>query len=68
MKQGEEYIVESKERHERSVFKIIILEDTNTTIYFQIEDGDRKRLLHADFEKHYRIIEKIRGELETKID
>jgi hypothetical protein len=66
MKQGEEYIVEKKDRHERPfVFKIIILEATKTTVYFQIEDGDRKRSLTGDFEKNYRIIEKIEKEKKT---
>jgi len=60
MKQGEEFIIQPKDPHEKKcVFKIIVLETTTTTIYYQIEDANRKRLLHSDFEKDYRIIEKI---------
>lgn len=60
MKQGEEYIVETKDNtFPKTVFKIIVLEATNTTVYFQIEDAERQRLLTGDFEKRYRTIEKI---------
>jgi hypothetical protein len=60
MKQGEEYIVETKDKtFPKTVFKIVILEVTNTTVYFEIEDSGRKRLFVKDFEKQYWIIEKI---------
>jgi hypothetical protein len=64
MKQGEEYIVETKDKtFPKTVFKIVILEVTNTTVYFQIEDSGRKRLFVKDFEKQYWIIEKIEKKL-----
>jgi hypothetical protein len=61
MKQGEEFIIQPKDSHlKKDVCKIKVLENTRTTIFFQVEEGHEKvRLLHSDFEKDYRIIEKI---------
>lgn len=64
MKAQEEFIIQPREAHlKKDVCKILVLENTATTVYFQVEDGHEKvRLLHADFEKDYRIIEKIEKE------
>ena len=60
MEQGKNYIIQPRELHlKKDVCKIEVLEVTATTVYFEIEDGTRKRLLHDDFEKDYRVIEKI---------
>jgi len=60
MKQGEEYIIQPRDSQlKKQVMKIKVLENTSTTVYYQIEDRGKERLLHSDFEKEYRIIEQI---------
>jgi hypothetical protein len=69
MKQGEEFIIQPKDSHlKKDVCKIKVLENTRTTIFFQVEEGHEKvRLLHSDFEKEYRIIEQIEKEEKIKL-
>jgi hypothetical protein len=64
MEKGKNYIIQPKEPHlKKNVCKIEVLEVTVTTVYFEVEDGTRKRYTHHDFEKDYRVIEKLKTQL-----
>jgi hypothetical protein len=70
MNQGEQFIIQPRDSHlKKDVCKIKVLENTRTTIFFQVEEGHEKvRLLHSDFEKDYRIIEKIEKTLKLNTE